>query len=52
MEIRFHQPVGKYDFLSNYFEYNFRVDGLVFRTVEHYYQSQKFKGTDMEDRLL
>ena len=51
MCIRFYLPTGRYDFLSNYFEYTFRLDHRDWRTVEHYYQAQKFAGTPLEERI-
>lgn len=32
---------GKYNFLSNFFYSDFILDGVTYKTVEHYYQSQK-----------
>ena len=43
--------MGRYDFLSNYFEYSFSIDGKDWHSVEHYYQAQKFAGRPMEERV-
>ena len=50
-EIRFLHPTGRYGFLSNYFEYVFRIDRRDWRTVEHYYQAQKFDSAAMKERI-
>jgi ribA/ribD-fused uncharacterized protein len=39
---------GKYRFLSNFYCAPFRIDGVVYKSVEHYYQSHKT--TDKEER--
>ena len=56
-EIRFFDPLKPHGFLSNFFEYRFFLRGELgrvefFRTVEHYYQSRKCAGTEMEARIL
>jgi len=45
MEILFFHPQEIKGFLSNYFEYPFSLDHREWRTVEHYYQTQKFART-------
>ncbi len=56
-EIRFYGPHAPNGFLSNFYEYRFFLRGKlgrveVFRTVEHYYQSRKFAGTELVARIL
>lgn len=36
-----HQFKDKYNFLSNFFYSTFTINGLQYKTVEHYFQSQK-----------
>lgn len=43
--IKFYRPYESYGFLSNFAECNFRVRGVLYRTVENYYQSMKFTQT-------
>ena len=39
----FYSPFGKFGFLANFSNHCITVDGRRWRTVEHYYQAQKFK---------
>jgi ribA/ribD-fused uncharacterized protein len=38
----------KFVFLSNFYESPFTVNGKIYASVEHYYQSMKFKGEPYE----
>jgi hypothetical protein len=40
--IRFYDPVGPYGWLSNFSPHAIIIDGSVYPTVEHYFQTQKF----------
>ncbi len=40
--IQFYRTRDPYGFLSNYFVAPMEIDGLIWQTVEHYYQAQKF----------
>jgi ribA/ribD-fused uncharacterized protein len=53
-EIKFWGMHGKWGFLSNFYEFPMVVSGKIYRTNEHYFQSQKFAGTEYEEyiRLL
>jgi ribA/ribD-fused uncharacterized protein len=53
-EIKFWGMHGTWGFLSNFYASPMMVDGKVYRTNEHYFQSQKFAGTEYEEyiRLL
>jgi predicted NAD-dependent protein-ADP-ribosyltransferase YbiA (DUF1768 family) len=35
----------EYQFLSNFYEAVFKIDGKTYPTNEHFFQSQKFIGT-------
>ena len=50
-EIRFFSPEKEYGFLSNYFESPIMLKKRKWKSVEHYYQAQKFAGTIHEDRV-
>jgi N-glycosidase YbiA len=41
----------QYAFLSNFYYAPILIDGKEYSTVEHYYQSIKFKGTPIEERI-
>lgn len=38
----------KYFELSNFYESEFNIDEIIYRTIEHYFQSQKFFLSDIE----
>jgi ribA/ribD-fused uncharacterized protein len=42
---------AKYRFLSNFYKAKIIIDGKEYPTVEHYYQSQKHVGTDLEEKI-
>lgn len=46
MALYFYDIYGKYGCFSNYSEYPFELDGWEWLTSEHYYQAQKFIGTE------
>ena len=45
MIIYFNSHYGPYGYLSNLAPYDIKIDGYNWRTVEHYFQAQKFAGT-------
>ena len=49
--ISFYTTSDEYGFLCNFSSHGFLLDHRYWPTVEHYFQSQKFKGTDYEDRI-
>lgn len=53
-EIKFWTPRGTYGFLSNFYPQVMEIEDKFYSTNEHYFQSQKFVGTEYEDyiRLL
>jgi ribA/ribD-fused uncharacterized protein len=44
--INFYSKKEKYAWLSNFHLIPMEIDGLVYNTVEHYFQSEKFRYTD------
>jgi ribA/ribD-fused uncharacterized protein len=40
-----------YGVLSNFSPHGFELDGLYWPTVEHYFQAQKFSGTDYMEKI-
>lgn len=54
MAIHFYKINDKYGCFSNFSHYGFELDGKWWMTSEHYFQAQKFCGTQYEEviRLL
>ena len=48
MTIKFYSTTGEHGWLSNFAPYAIRLKGRTWRTVEHYFQAQKFAGTPHE----
>ena len=51
MTIYFYSTIDEYGCFSNFAPYGFELDGKYWRTVEHYFQAQKFAGTVYEERV-
>ncbi|WP_438029213.1 NADAR family protein [Sorangium sp. So ce233] len=51
MVISFYVPRDEYGCFSNFSRHGFEVDGRYWPTVEHYFQAQKFAGTEHEERV-
>lgn len=49
--IRFYGTREAYGFLSNFFASPFRLHGRDWPTAEHYFQAQKFAGTEREEAI-
>lgn len=49
--ITFFQPNENYGEFSNYYPSEITVDGKQYATVEHYFQSQKYKDTPIEELI-
>ncbi len=49
--IRFYATKDAYGFMSNFFASHFRLGGRDWRTVEHYFQAQKFVGSEREEAI-
>lgn len=49
--ISFYVPNDEYGFLCNFSAHGFTLDDRYWPTVEHYFQSQKFAGTEHEERI-
>jgi ribA/ribD-fused uncharacterized protein len=46
MAVRFYNTKGPYGCLSNFSRHGFQIGGAYWPTVEHYFQAQKFAGTE------
>ena len=42
---------GKYRFLSNFYKANMVINNKEYSTVEHYFQSIKHVGTELEEKI-
>ena len=51
MAVLFYNNKGIYGCLSNFSRHGFQLDGMHWLTVEHYFQAQKFPGTE-QARLI
>jgi N-glycosidase YbiA len=49
--INFYSTKDEYGCFSNFVAYPFELKGKVWRTTEHYFQAQKFAGTEHEEEL-
>ena len=49
--ISFYVPSDEYGFLCNFSAHGFNLDNRYWPTVEHYFQAQKFSGSDQEERI-
>lgn len=50
--IRFYKVNDKYGCFSNFSKNPFILNGIVYQTAEHYFQSQKFEGTELEKEII
>jgi hypothetical protein len=51
MPILFYSKSPEYGWLSNFSEHGFTLDGVRWPSVEHFYQAQKYAGTDAAERI-
>jgi ribA/ribD-fused uncharacterized protein len=51
MAIYFYSNSDEYAYLSNFSAHGFELDGQYWPTVEHYFQAQKFPGTEYADKI-
>jgi len=49
--VYFYSSQGEYGCLSNFSAHGFELDGLYWKTAEHYFQAQKFAGTPFEEQI-
>jgi len=51
MTISFYSTRGDYGAFSNFSRHGFELDGQYWKTSEHYFQAQKFVGTEYADQV-
>ncbi len=51
MNIYFYKIGDDYGCFSNFAHYGFELDGKMWMTSEHYFQAQKFQGTQYEEQI-
>ncbi|TKI62027.1 NADAR family protein [Lysinibacillus mangiferihumi] len=51
MGIYFYNVNEEYGCFSNFSPHGFELDGFFWETSEHYFQAQKFVGTELEERI-
>ncbi|MEW6601603.1 MAG: NADAR family protein [Nitrospirota bacterium] len=51
MTIYFFGPESEYGYLSNFSDHGIEMDGRYWRTVEHYYQAQKFIAGNIQEGI-
>ena len=49
--IQFNNASGEYGFLSNFAPYPISLNGKMWPTSEHYFQAQKYAGTEQERKI-
>ena len=49
--IYFYTPQDEYGCFSNFSQHGFELDGQYWKTAEHYFQAQKFAGTEYEGQV-
>ena len=50
-EIKFYRVNDAYGYLSNFAPYPFEINGLIWSTSEHYFQSQKFLDKAIQEKI-
>lgn len=50
--IKFYKVNDQYGCFSNFSKHSFIIDGVLYKTAEHYFQSKKFEGTKFEKEII
>ena len=52
MHIEFYKEFGEYGYLANYSNHGFYVNDVFYKTVEHYYQSEKYSDNEIKQKII
>lgn len=52
MAIEFYKEFGELGYLANYSNHGFWKNGIYYKTVEHYYQSEKFSNPLVKEKII
>lgn len=52
MTIEFYKEFGPLGYLANYSNHGFTKNGIFYKTVEHYYQSEKFLSEEIKKQII
>ena len=50
--VEFYKEFGKLGYLANYSNHGFSIDGIYYKTVEHYYQAMKFDNDEIKKKII
>ena len=50
--IEFYKEFGDLGYLANYSNHGFSIDGVYYKTVEHYYQAMKYDNKEIKNRII
>lgn len=51
MSIKFYKTLAPYGEFSNFHRKVYKINGIKYKSSEHYYQSKKFEGTEWEEYI-
>lgn len=52
MTIYFYKQYGELGYLASYSDHGFYLNGVFYKTVEHYYQSEKVSDSDVKEKII
>ena len=52
MTVDFYKEFGELGFLANYSSHGFYKNNIYYKTVEHYYQSEKFNDLEIKNKII
>jgi ribA/ribD-fused uncharacterized protein len=50
--IYFYEPEDEYGWLANFSDHPITIKAIYYKTVEHYFQSQKFTNNDIKNQVI
>ena len=50
--VEFYKEFGDLGYLANYSNHGFTLDGVFYKTVEHYYQAMKYDDEEIRNRII